>query len=62
MLQQQMQLKERQKFMGAQENAKENDEVRENRRRQMEMEMLEKQQNRLAQQGLAYEIQGQIEK
>lgn len=48
--------------MGAQENAKENYQVRENRRRQMEMEMLEKQQNRLAQQGLAYEIQGQIEK
>lgn len=50
-----------QKYKGAEQNAKENWEVRENRKRQMELELMEKEQGRMAQHKLASEIKGQME-
>lgn len=51
-----------QKYKGAEQSAKENWQVRENRRRQVEEELLEKERSRVAQVSLASEIKGQMER
>jgi hypothetical protein len=61
LIKQQLEIKERQKFMGAEQSAKENWEVRENRKRQLKAELSEKERSRMNQQDLAYQIKGQME-
>lgn len=61
-IRQQVELKEALKCQGAEQSAKENREVWENRKRQMELEMMEKERSRIARADLGSEIRGQMEK